>query len=302
MLALLFSGPNLFDAVVLAICIISSILASSLPVTHIRYLGKTVGEKRPFTDFMKNLFSVMFFIFEALLMLRSAVAAAFSMSIVVFLLYMAVSGILFAVTLTLWRRKSKKFSEKHKADISRVANENPIFQKCIEQWRTAPNNNAIFILDDRIVISNENVDNSLFDFVDVQLNDPVSSKKESQQISDRYADNWKKQWCVDFINSHNSSETILFSTLGYDLISEESQRQLAEEIQNRLQLNMQTVRRRFSHRYVSSGVGFAGMGETFHAYSDSDVYSSSAVKTAAYVVYRSSPSPKNDEKSTLVQW
>ena len=45
MLALLFNGPNLFDVAVLAICIISSILASSLPVTHIRYLGKIVGKK-----------------------------------------------------------------------------------------------------------------------------------------------------------------------------------------------------------------------------------------------------------------
>ncbi len=163
---------------------------------------------------MKNLFSVLFFICEVLLMLRSVIAAVLSMSIVVFLLYMAASGVLFAITLTLWRKKSKKFSEKHKTDISQVENETPIFQKCIEQWRTTPNNNTIFILDDRIVISNENVDNSLFDFVDVQLNDPVSSKKESEQISNSYADNWKKQWCVDFINSHNSSETILFSALG----------------------------------------------------------------------------------------
>ena len=109
MLSLFFNGPNLFDAVILVTCIISSIFASVLPVTHLRYLGKTVGEKKPFVDFIKNLFSAIFFISEILLMLRSVVAAIFSLSFVVFLLYMVISGILLAVTLILWSRTNKKF-------------------------------------------------------------------------------------------------------------------------------------------------------------------------------------------------
>ena len=158
-------------------------------------------------------------------------------------------------------------------------------------------------MDDRIIISNENINNNLFDFENIQLDNPVSSKKESEQISMYYADNWKKQWCIDFINSHNNSETILFSALGYDLISQESQEQLAEAIQNNLQLNLQTIRRQFSHRYISTCESFVGVGETFHSRIDSDVYSSYAVKIAAYVLYKPTLEASGKEKSdALIQW
>lgn len=279
-----FQKDAITDLSLFFACTILGIFSALIPRTQDKMLGKTYGREKSIRVLVKSALTLLWFLSSILFLFRAVIVGIGSLSFWALLLYIIAFCINLSIVLFLNSKVDKRWHGFHRKEIDSILNDNPIYKKCINE---CDNNayKAIYILDDKIIISNEQVFFDDMNCTTETLYIPVDSNKEALQKAEMMAKDWKKK-TIDSLSTKGSC--IQFSAYGYDLISDESMSQLSEALADKLALKSYAIKKtyRVIHTEASS-ILLGGKGETLSATTiGGKSYEAQFTATAATILYK----------------